>query len=293
MGTFKIASNDLQFIRRELWARLHKKSIANYLIGDDNPEVSHIGRYIKNNGVRVFPYDFADKYNINDVEVAFDKKCGLFYTMYAGKKLYLKRKYKSEFRAKRYIKNLMMEQDIRSPHRYLTSSFYPHKDTVVLDIGGAEGFFSLDYINDVKKIYIFECDEEWIEALQYTYKDYMDKVVIIKKFVCDYSDETHITIDDFIEANHLLNESLFIKMDAEGNEDKIIEGAGVIHDMKVPVSLAVCTYHLQDAEQLIRDKFKHWFIENSDGYMVYYYDYAISKPYIRRGVLRIRNEQGK
>jgi predicted RNA methylase len=54
---------------------------------------------------------------------------------------------------------------IRKSSRYTTSVFN-QADDVVADLGAAEGNFSLSIINKVKKIYIFEYDKEWVEALK-------------------------------------------------------------------------------------------------------------------------------
>ena len=187
------------------------------------------------------------------------------------------------------IKNILLEQDKHSPHRYTTEEFHPQKDSVILDIGGAEGFFPIDYIDAVKKVYIFECSNEWIQALKKTYKNYKDKVVIIKKFVSSYSDDTHISLDDFIKEKHLENDNLFIKIDAEGSEPDIIKGGSFLFSSKQSIQLALCVYHCAWHEKYFRKLFHNWNICSSNGYMLYYYDFYFSEPYVRTGVLRIWN----
>ena len=88
---------------------------------------------------------------------------------------------------------------MNSPHRYLTESFTIGQNDVLADIGAAEGNFSLAVIEKVKKIYIFEYDQEWIEALRATFAPWSDKVEIINKFVSDKNDEYHIRFDTFFE----------------------------------------------------------------------------------------------
>lgn len=47
---------------------------------------------------------------------------------------------------------------------------------MIADIGSAEGNFSLSNIENVKKVYLFESDKEWIEALEATFRPWRDKV---------------------------------------------------------------------------------------------------------------------
>lgn len=287
----KLAGNDFEFIRCEVWAKWNQKRIRKYLkkYYEKDKEIKEICDYLAHGSIHTFPYDFKDNYDLNKVNAEKDSLTGLIRIEHNGTMLYMRRKYKSLFRAKRYYNNLCIEQDSSSPHRYTTSSFFPDNDCVILDIGGAEGFFSLDYVKNCKKIYIFECEKEWIEALEHTYKDYMGKVVIVDKYVCDYSDEHHITIDDFVIQNNLENEKLFIKMDAEGSEPQIYQGMKQCIQRHQKMKIALCVYHCLFHEQYFREQFQGWKIENSNGYMLYYYDMNYSEPYIRRGVLRVSN----
>ncbi len=289
----KLASNDMEFIFCEIKSILLKSKVLKYLRNhskeynaDDIKEILeyHNGK-IK---LGLFPVFLEKTYDKSEVKIEKDKETGLFYTYHNDKKMYFRRKYKSAYRAQRYYNNLRMEQDINSPHRYLTDKFNPNDNSIVLDIGGAEGFFSLDVIDKAKKIYIFECDNDWIEALKNTFKEYGDKVEIVKKYVSSKTDENNITIDDFIKEKEISGEDIFIKMDIEGAELEAIQGATntIINNN---VSMAVCTYHNQNHEEEIRKIFKDYNMESSNGYMLYYYDFEFLEPYIRRGVLRIYN----
>ena len=97
-----------------------------------------------------------------------------------------------------------------------------------------------------------------------------------------------ISLDDFIKQYNLKNEKLFIKVDAEGCEPAIIDGAESVINNSMDLKLAVCTYHCQNHEELIRKRFRDWDISVSPGYMIYYYDFDWTKPYLRRGLLRIQ-----
>ena len=284
----RLADRDLEFILCEIKARFMKKNIIKYYENDSKEEIQEIDEFLRNNSINTFPYYYRNKYNLKELKVGRNPNSQLLYCKYNDQKIYMKKKYTSPFRVRRYINNILIEQDERSPHRYLTEEFMPDKDTVVLDIGGAEGLFSAMVVDKVKKIYIFECDEDWISALKHTFKNYGDKVVIIDRFVDGYSDEKHISLDDFIKQYNLKNEKLFIKVDAEGCEPAIIDGAESVINNSMDLKLAVCTYHCQNHEELIRKRFRDWDISVSPGYMIYYYDFDWTKPYLRRGLLRIQ-----
>lgn len=287
--TYKLAKNDIEYILCELSALFMKRKIINYLNKKENSGYKNIATYLNNNKMTIFPYNFTKQYQISNIDIKKDTSNNLYYTNYYNIDIYLKSKFTSKYRAARYFKNILLEQNKHSPHRYTTEEFYPQKNSVILDIGGAEGFFPIEYIDSVKKVYIFECSNEWIQALKKTYKNYKDKVVIINKFVSSYSDDTHISLDDFIKEKHLENENLFIKIDAEGSEPDIIKGGSFLFSSKQSIQLALCVYHCAWHEKYFRELFHNWNICSSNGYMLYYYDFYFSEPYVRRGVLRIWN----
>lgn len=222
----RLADHDLEFLVCELKVRFMKKRIIQALNRGTDAEQREIAAYIEKNGVSVFPYPFLEQSMHNRGIAVKDKNCGMFYLKRNGKRLYLKKSYRTGFRARRYYNNLVKEQDPRSPHCYTSKKFQPEAEDVILDIGGAEGFFCLDYIDRVKKIVIFERSREWTEALRHTFAEYDDKVVIVNKFVSDHSGDGYITIDDAVKEYGLENEKLFIKIDAEGSEPLILKGGG-------------------------------------------------------------------
>ena len=289
--TVRLAGNDLEFIFCEIRARWMKHKIIRFLEGSSNREHHEIANYLRRNPISVFPYQYCKNYNLKDIRVERDPDTDLLVVQEEYKRIYLRKKYRSLFRAKRYYNGILIEQDKCSPHRYISEKFYPPQDCIILDIGGAEGYFGLQYIDIAKKVYIFECDSEWEQALQYTYRNYGDKVQIIHKYVSDHSDDKNICLDDFIREHDLMDEKLFIKIDAEGAEPLIIDGMREILDNHADIWLALCTYHATEHEKIFREKFKDCEIEQSEGYMLYYYDFDFAEPYLRRGVMRIRNKK--
>lgn len=161
----------------------------------------------------------------------------MFYTVWKGKRLYLQRKlFSNERAAKFYVCMLLREQDAASPHRYQKDGFEVTVDDVVLDGGAAEGFFALDCVDTAKKVILAEPDEDWIEALEKTFEPYKDKVIIVRKFLSNKSNNVSVKIDDISEN------ITFVKLDIEGYEkEAIIGGKGTLS--KVGTRAIVCTYH--------------------------------------------------
>lgn len=281
----KIAGNDYELIYSELKSIFLKRKFMNYYKSSDDDEIKEIVNFLKNKiKLELFPYKFTSKYKKEDIIVKSENNNR--FIEHNGKKLFFSKKYKNEYRCKRYYNNLKIEQDINSPHRYLTQNFTIEKDSVVLDLGGAEGIFSLDALDIAEKIYIFECNKDWIDALNCTFKDYK-KVQIINKFVSNKDTNDSITLDTFIEEQNLSNKKIFIKMDIEGNEEKALEGFKNNIKKLQNLKMVICTYHTQDAEKNIKNKFlKDFKTEISNGYMIYYYDYDLKEPYLRRGLIR-------
>lgn len=274
---------------RKRFTHLHNK-ILEYLkskLSDNSISIEEktILNYLQSHFLSVFPYSFADKYNYKDVDVIRDRKHDMYYVIWNGKKLYFKNDM-APIDIKRAVCALMQEQDNASPHRYLTNDFYVQDDSVIIDVGAAEGNFSLDHIEKARKIYVIEADPKWKRALELTFAPWKEKVEIIYKFASDVSDENSITINDIYKKEGKVD---FIKIDVEGAEEKVINGASDrIKNNQSKLHLVVCTYHRQDdAERLQTLLNKLGFnTKFSDGYMFFIYDKHQEAPYMRKGLLR-------
>ncbi|GHT89349.1 hypothetical protein FACS1894137_18420 [Spirochaetia bacterium] len=119
------------------------------------------------------------------------------YVLHENKRLYFPREFDDK-KARLYYYQLLTEQDQDSPHRYETSEFHVQDGDCIADIGSAEGIFALKNVERADKIYLFECDEKWIEALEKTFAPWNEKVVIVNKYVCDTTCNEFITLDDFM-----------------------------------------------------------------------------------------------
>ena len=248
-----------------------------------DPERKEVVEFIKQQGVKIFPYSFTSKYDQSKVEVFVDSQSGLKYVLMGSKRLYFKRRW-SVSRIQRSFYDLSMEQDEKSPHRYLSDDFNISAGDVVADFGAAEGNFSLSIIENAKKVYLFESDPEWIEALEKTFEPWRDKVEVVAKFVSDIDDQQHCTGDEFF-SNKELN---FLKIDVDGGERKLLKGFKKILERNSNIKVALCTYHQHDDEKEFAELLvgKGFFVNPSYGFMIFHYDKKLQAPYIRRALLR-------
>lgn len=241
----------------------YKESLLKRYEKSSDSEIGEVIKYIKENGLDIFNYQFCQNYK-SKTNIEIDSETGFYYLFHNGKRMYFPKKFKSKETVCDYYNSILLEQDSDSPHRYLSESFNVREGDVVVDVGVAEGNFAIEVIDRVSKIYLVEADEEWIEALKLTFKDYMDKVVIIKAFISSFCDGNVVTIDS------LIKESVdFIKMDIEGNEWDALLGAERVISESNSLRLAICSYHGDFDQELIesymdKHNIEHW---TSKGYM--------------------------
>lgn len=239
--------------------------------------------YIRRRGVQIFPYDFTDKYSHSSIEVFEDSACGLKYVMMDNKRLYFKRRW-SVKRIRKSFHDLSLEQDPESPHRYLSTDFTVSSSDVLADFGAAEGNFSLSVIEKIKKVYLFESDPEWIEALEMTFLPWKDKVEIVPRFVSDINDEKHCSGDVFFSGRELT----FMKIDVDGGERKLLQGFAETINNASRMQIALCTYHQHEDEKEFGTMLlaQGYAVSPSRGYMIFYYDKKLKAPYLRRSLIR-------
>lgn len=241
--------------------------------------------YIRKNGFNIFPYSFNTKYKPVDVEV-FTDESGLKYVIQNGHRLYFTRQHSAVDIQWSYA-FLNCEQDPDSPHCYANESCKVEQGDVLFDVGAAEGNFSLAMIEKVSKLYIFEADVAWIEALERTFEPWKEKVTIINKFASDHDSESTVTIDSITKYLQK-NSSLFLKLDVEGAEQSVLNGAMLsIGSGAFKVKAIVCTYHHpEDYENLSNFMLTKGFtVETTKGYMLFPYNNNLKPPYFRRGLI--------
>lgn len=266
-----------------------RKDIINYYSKLDKNDLtadqSEVLAYLKKNPISVFPYNYTSNYNPDEIKVFFDGRLDLSYVFQDGKRLYLKRSW-TEKAIKNYYCAMQMEQDINSPHQYFSESFYVENGDIVVDVGSAEGNFSLSIVDKASKIYLFETDNEWVEALEATFEPWKEKVEIINKFVSKENDEKNITLDTFFKNKKQIN---FLKIDVDGVEADLLKGCKEILNLKKSIKIALCTYHKQNDEKdfTLLLKNKEFNVSHSKGYIIFYTNMdEMREPYLRKGLIR-------
>jgi hypothetical protein len=276
-----------KFIRKRIVARNLPIAIQNYyssLPEKPSEEIQQVLNYLKTNPIAVFPYEFQDKYIAENIEVFDDLEKGLPYVLQDGKRLYFKKRW-----GKRKIRNLFnllsKEQDIQSPHHYLTDQFRFDEGDILVDAGAAEGNFALSIVEKARKIILFEADKEWIEPLNATFEPWKDKVVIVNKYISNVTNSTNTTLDEYFSSGEPVT---FLKIDVEGAESRLLEGSKRLLAANTKLKVAVCTYHKQDDEKEIKALLENYGFKtsHSEGYMLFYFDKKMKDPYFRRGLIR-------
>ena len=274
---------DLRLTRLEILQYYQNKQ--RYDMLDNNQK--EIIQYLEEENLRTyprkFPFDHGGKTSNEHVEsnIVIDvSHTGGGIWRVNGKKVYLGGSPESAYRM---ADGLYREFFTDNPHRYLN----PEKDgidvpegAVLADVGAAEGLFGLLFIDRIKKLYLFECEDRWIELLKKTYAPYMNKVEIVKGTVGDRPE--NIKLDDFFKNKEA---PTFVKMDIEGYEPSALRGMKRILKETYPLTMLICTYHRQDDfdtfSQMLQDDFT---ITSSDGYFWHMPDPM--PPFFRRGVLK-------
>ena len=267
-----------------------KQKILDYYLAKRtlDPEEEKVIDYLQKNGIHVFPYSFKDKYNPKNIKVYKDKKVNLHYIIFENKRLYYYKLRKNK-KVQKYFHTLLIEQDIDSPHRYLTQNFNVKPNNVVVDVGAAEGNFALSVVEKAKALYLFEPHPQWVQALRATFQPWKEKVHIVQKFVSNKNDVNNVSLDDFFQ-NKTIN---FLKIDAEGSEDQVLDGCKDILSKQKQMKVALCAYHRQNDEIHLSKKLRQYGFSdiNSNGYMIFYDDKNLREPYLRRGILRATKEK--
>lgn len=253
----------------------------------DSSDQSIIGicNYLKNHEIDMFNGQVKKEYPGDMFDILRDEVSGLLYSYWMGKKIYLKSEIKSEAVAKEYLCLLCKEQDNNSPHCYSINKLNLTEDDVVVDAGAAEGFFSLQIVDQVKKIYLVESNREWLEALKYTFAPYSQKIVIVPKWLGSKNDESTISIDQIDNKDKIT----LVTLDVEGAETDAIAGGERTFSSDRDIQVVACTYHrTEDADHFctyFRDK--GFDTEFSKGYL-FVGGLEVVKPELRKGVLTAR-----
>ena len=267
---------------KEIWSAINKGKLSESY----KNEVDYI---VSKNDLVLYPYSFSEKYEVS-YEQVISENDGTCYVFHNGKKLYFPDE-NHERVAEKYCQ-LIMEQDKDSPHRYFCDNI-PECD-VFVDVGSAEGIMSLEAIDKAKEIYLLECSESWIMALEKTFSFCSDKIHIIRKYAGYYDDENTITLDSLLEKYS--NQRIVVKMDIEGMEMEALQGCKNVMRKNV-CTFSCTTYHTNDAYERISTFFEkqNYNTESTSNFMLFIHgnmtlgngQYQRMKfPYFRHGVIR-------
>ncbi|MCR5214367.1 MAG: FkbM family methyltransferase [Eubacterium sp.] len=275
------------------------KKVLQYIENDDNTEIKAIVNDFRKVGYLKFFYgDWTKKYEKSDYPIDLRKRNGSFYInhkLYNGKikKLYMPLG-KGPGNCKLYYQSLLLDQDINSPHRYLLEDNYNYIKSLhgtVLDLGAAEGNFTLEMEELSDRIYCFEPDENMKYALTKTISPFNSKVTIVSKYVGDEIDvKNNITSIDGYFENDIPKDISVIKMDIEGFEQAALRGMKRTLEANPQAVLLICAYHQPQAEAEIRDILESmgYTVTARKGYMFFHEFDNFIEPYYRRGVLEAR-----
>ena len=247
--------------------------------------------YILKNGPCRYPYKQIHKGN--DIETGFDDELFLPYVIHKEKRLYFPRGFNLK-RCEKIYRSLVEfdcilggEHMEKQPHQYQSETFKIEKNEVLVDVGSAEALLALDQIDILGKVYLIECDKRWAPALKATFKLYQDKVVIVDKLISDCDSSTTVTLETILKNER--DRKIFVKMDIEGSEVKVLEQSKEFLTKSSNIKLAVCTYHRQSDGDKILSIFEEMGYQHefSEGWVYFNeYDNEIRYPYFRHGVIR-------
>jgi hypothetical protein len=207
-------------------------------------------KYLKKNLVEVFNAPFVLKYKYRKIKVMLDSKNGMHYVITEeGRRLYAPRGMK-EKNVRMMYNFLCMEQDEQSPHNYCFSDIRINSDTELADIGAGDGNFTLKHITKIRKAYLFECEPNWIEALEATFAPWKEKVVIVNKRVSNKNDNDCVTLDTFFEQPE---KPTLLKIDVEGAECQVLESASKLLESGSVGDLLVCAYHRENDDKILSE----------------------------------------
>ena len=229
-----------------------------------------------------------------EVESGFDDSLRLPYVIHKGKHLYFPRKYsvaQAVVAYKGYIcgDRLLGKGEDFAPHQYQSKDFQVHDGDVVVDVGCAEALFSLDVIEQASKVYLIERDGIWKTPLLATLAPYKDKAVFVQKLVSDKDSRTTVSLPSLLKCEP--SSPLFIKMDIEGYEPKVVRTLLPLLREREGITLSCCTYHNNEDAATLEQLFQQvgYRYEFSKGYMLFARYDQPAAPYFRHGVIRASN----
>jgi hypothetical protein len=259
-----------------------KKKIAKQWQGD--PEAAEIISFLESNSVEMIPYFYTLEVKDKEVPISKDPETGLHFVSIKGNNIYYPLAMDKETIADS-VRVSIMEQDERSPHKYLPNKTMDVSGDIAILCGASDGIYALEIMNKFNKIYLFEANPDWIAPLKKTLHNYLDKVEVVPYFISDQNGPGSITLDTFLENKKgTVN---YLQADIEGDELKMLLGGMRLLEQSNNLALSVCCYHTLGQEKELTDCLSGcgYKVSPSKGYLLLWMQYPLRSPYLRRGVL--------
>lgn len=273
--------------------RILKKKFISANSQQSSQELKKIINYLRNNKFCCFPYDFTKNYR-QPLEINFDPITShLAVNTSEQIKLFFPKKYSAQ-NAATFYNWILMEQDPASPHKYTTDHFSPDANSVVLDIGSAEGLFALTHLRNAQKVLVIEKDPSWLDALKITFGQLnlpsvlYNKCEVIEKYIAKEDTENTITIETLLKGRLEPDSNIFLKMDIEGMEYEVLKSSeNFLRNSPAKIKIALACYHYHHDAERLQLILNEWGFKTSfsDGYILTYMN-GMHHPYYRKCILR-------
>jgi hypothetical protein len=226
------------------------------------------------------PYEWVKEYSPKNVRVEKDEDTGLLYVMVNNHRVFFPRNATPTVVQENVCLG-QMEQEARSPHRYVGDGFNVDPGDVGVFIGASDGLFCVSLIDRLSKAYLFEPCLDWHEPLRATFAPWGEKVEILPLAIGPRDGDGQVSLDNFFRNRPSPN---YIQAEVEGAEWGMLEGARNLLRSASKLRLSLCTYH----NRLDFPRFAH--LLSSMGYNIdhspgFFFIGAIRMPYFWRGVL--------
>lgn len=272
---------------------MYSKYLSNLECSEDPELIEYAGEMRKMGFLTDFNGDWTKKYSYSMTKVHKDGDfCFVKYPGLCGERdLYYPG---NPFSAYLWNYSIRLQEDDDSPHRYFSDCIkneFLNNPTSgsILDLGAAEGFFSLNVIDYVEKAYLFEADPKWNGAINKTFQTDAGKIIIVNKFVSDHTSDQYVSVDDYF-GDVIPNDIRVIKIDIEGFEQRALIGMKKTLSKNPKAILLICAYHQIEAEMEIREILEPmgYDVESRSGLMLFVQDPNDRYPFVRHGVLEAK-----